>query len=264
MVTYSTSYLRRSRSGRIRVSHHYEGLVGVGGFLPSSKIEGTPSGEMNVVLGPNGFFGYGYSTSDKHDPCKAGEQATWWSTYSLDKCPDDWRHIDKDDVKQELQRRHAGWRNVAIQNIVRDVEIKSLYPTFITPLLPTWESGGCVIVGDAAHALQPFSGQGASMALEDCESLALLLRHHLQEDLEHGHLIATRQYSELRRPRLEGVFGKAQQLAGMKQDMGFFQEMLMYFFVWLFARFRVMESYQQKLNEYDVPEEVAKITMQRP
>ena len=100
------------------------------------------------------------------------------------------------------------------------------------------------------------------MALEDCESLALLLQHHLERDPESGHLIAAKQYSQLRRPRLEGVFKKSQQLAGMKQDMGFFQEMLMYLFVWLFARFKVMERYQQKLSEYDVPEEVAKITSQ--
>jgi 2-polyprenyl-6-methoxyphenol hydroxylase-like FAD-dependent oxidoreductase len=243
-------------------SPQYEGLVGVGGFIPSSEIKGTPDGEMNVVLGANGFFGYGYSTGNPQDSSKAGDTATWWSTYTLDKCPDDWRNIDKDDVKRELQKRHLGWQNTAIQNIVRDVEVDSLYPTFITPLLPTWERGACVLVGDAAHALQPSSGQGASMALEDCEALALLLRHYMQEDSEDGLLKAARQYSDLRRPRLDMVFKKAQQLAGMKQDMGFIQEMLMYFFVWLFSYFKIMETYQRKLNEYDVPTEVAKAIKQ--
>ncbi|GAP87506.2 putative extracellular salicylate hydroxylase monooxygenase [Rosellinia necatrix] len=232
-------------------SPQYEGLVGVGGFVPSSKIEGTPGGQMNVVFGANGFFGYGYTSG-------AGDLATWWSTYSLNKCPDDWRTIDKAHVKEELQKRHLGWQNPAIQNIVRDVEVDSLYPTFITPLLPTWEKGGCVLVGDAAHALQPSSAQGASMALEDCEALALLLRHYCRENPETAAANATKKYSDLRRPRLDMVFKKAQQLAGMKQDMGVVQEMLMYLFIWLFSRLKVMEAYERKLTAYDVPTEVRK------
>lgn len=84
-------------------SPQYEGLVGVGGFVPSSKIQGTPDGEMNVALGANGFFGYGYTTGNPQDSSKAGDTATWWSTYTLDKCPDDWRNIDKENVKRELQ-----------------------------------------------------------------------------------------------------------------------------------------------------------------
>lgn len=86
-----------------------------------------------------------------------------------------------------------------------------------------------MLVGDAAHALQPSSGQGASMALEDCEALTLLLRHYLQESPEVGLVKAAKQYSDIRRPRLDMVFKKAQQLAAMKQDMGVIQEMLMYF-----------------------------------
>lgn len=84
-------------------SPQYEGLVGVGGFVPSSKIQGTPDGEMNAVLGANGFFGYGYTTGNPQDSSKAGNTATWWSTYTLNKCPEDWRNIDKDDVKKQLQ-----------------------------------------------------------------------------------------------------------------------------------------------------------------
>ncbi|KAI1123199.1 FAD/NAD(P)-binding domain-containing protein [Nemania abortiva] len=243
-------------------SPHYEGLVGVGGFVPSSKIQGTPDGEMNAVLGANGFFGYGYTTGNPKDSSKAGDTATWWSTYTLDKCPDDWRNIDKDDVKKQLQERHLGWQNTVIQDIVRDVEVDSLYPTFITPLLPTWEKGGCVLVGDAAHALQPSSGQGVSMALEDCEALALFLRHYLQEDPGSGLAKAAKQYSDLRRPRLGMVFKQAQQLAGMKQDMGIVQEMLMYFFVWLLSRLKLSEAYMRKLNAHDVPTEVSKAIRQ--
>jgi 2-polyprenyl-6-methoxyphenol hydroxylase-like FAD-dependent oxidoreductase len=60
-----------------------------------------------------------------------------------------------------------------------------------------------------AHALQPSSGQVASMALEGCETLARLLQHYLQEDSEWGFLKAAEQYSDFRRPRLDMVHKNA-------------------------------------------------------
>jgi len=103
-------------------------------------------------------------------------------------------------------------------------------------LLPTWAKGGCFLVGDAAHALQPSSGQGGSMALEDCEVLALLLSHHLNGlgDLDIGMLM--KQYCDLRIPRVSMVHKKAQETGALKQDMSLVQEMIMYFFIWLMSQ----------------------------
>ena len=42
--------------------------------------------------------------------------------------------------------------------------------------VPVWHRGRLVLVGDAAHAPSPSSGQGASMALEDAVELARCLR----------------------------------------------------------------------------------------
>lgn len=74
------------------------------------------------------------------------------------------------------------------------------------------------------------------MALEDCETLALLLQHEMSLGTEAIVQRALRQYSEIRKPRLAMVHKKAQELAGMKQDMSFVEEMLMYFFIWLFCK----------------------------
>lgn len=133
----------------------YQGLTGVGGFVPSEKLEGIEDGEMNVVFGANGFFGYGYSSSEVPNPRKHGREAGWWSTYSLAECPTDWRHIDREDIRAQLNGRHRGWRNDVVQRILEGVEVSSVYPTFTTPDLSTWEREGCVLLGDAAHALQP-------------------------------------------------------------------------------------------------------------
>ena len=76
------------------------------------------------------------------------------------------------------------------------------------------------------------------MALEDCEGLALLLRHYVdvEKDSETGYLKATKQYCSLRMPRVGKVHKKAQEVVAMKQDMGFVQEMIMYFFIWVISK----------------------------
>lgn len=84
---------------------------------------------------------------------------------------------------------------------------------------------------------QPSSGQGGSMALEDCEALALFLQHHLEQDEKAGHITASKQYFELRQQRVTMVHKKAQETGALKQDMGFVKEMMMYFFIWLISKF---------------------------
>jgi 2-polyprenyl-6-methoxyphenol hydroxylase-like FAD-dependent oxidoreductase len=48
--------------------------------------------------------------------------------------------------------------------------------TYDLPRVPAWRRGPMVVVGDAAHAPSPSSGQGASMSLEDAVVLAGSLR----------------------------------------------------------------------------------------
>ncbi|CAM5388443.1 FAD-dependent oxidoreductase [Streptomyces chartreusis] len=66
--------------------------------------------------------------------------------------------------------------------------------------LPTgtpWRSGRTLLIGDAAHAASPATGQGASMALEDAVVLAKSLRDTPDTDA------ALSLYETLRRPRVE-------------------------------------------------------------
>ncbi|MFG2571550.1 FAD-dependent oxidoreductase [Streptomyces sp. NPDC048481] len=60
-----------------------------------------------------------------------------------------------------------------------------------------WRSGRTLLIGDAAHAASPATGQGASMALEDAVILAKCLR-----DIP-GLPAALARYEALRRPRVE-------------------------------------------------------------
>ncbi|MEU0898250.1 FAD-dependent oxidoreductase [Streptomyces massasporeus] len=60
-----------------------------------------------------------------------------------------------------------------------------------------WRSARCLLIGDAAHAASPATGQGASMALEDAVILAKALRDAPDPDT------ALTTYENLRRPRVE-------------------------------------------------------------
>jgi hypothetical protein len=61
------------------------------------------------------------------------------------------------------------------QCLAQTEAIDTVYPIFYMPDLPSWGRGGCVLVGDAAHAMTPATGQGGSQAFEDGLTLALLL-----------------------------------------------------------------------------------------
>jgi 2-polyprenyl-6-methoxyphenol hydroxylase-like FAD-dependent oxidoreductase len=58
-----------------------------------------------------------------------------------------------------------------------DFDKLSIWPFYQVPRLETWisQKGKVIIIGDAAHAIPPPAGQGASQALEDAFSLSYLI-----------------------------------------------------------------------------------------
>ncbi|MDF2272455.1 FAD-dependent monooxygenase [Streptomyces coacervatus] len=102
----------------------------------------------------------------------------------------------------------AGWRELLVPLLRKDAtpaadivaatgdDVMVTNATEIPAGTP-WRSGRTLLVGDAAHAASPVTGQGASMALEDAVVLAKSLRD--APDTE----TALRLYEELRRPRVE-------------------------------------------------------------
>ncbi|KAI1341863.1 FAD/NAD(P)-binding domain-containing protein [Xylariaceae sp. FL0016] len=92
---------------------------------------------------------------------------------------------DKEGLKARARQSLDVWPDVArssIENI--DGETLNVWPFRALPPLPRWTSDPhrrVVILGDAAHAVPPTTGQGASQAFEDVFTLALLvakLREH--------------------------------------------------------------------------------------
>ena len=73
------------------------------------------------------------------------------------------------------------------------------WATYDVPKVPHWHRGDLAIIGDAAHAVAPSSGQGASLALEDAVLVAKCLR-----DLPDA-TTAFAAFEQLRRRRVEKI-----------------------------------------------------------
>lgn len=229
------------------------GLCGIGGFIPYSQVKGhVEIGSMNFVMGGNGFFGYFIAESAHDAPYRdspyhvspPGESVGWWSTYAVDKCPDP-KSVDKEDILKQLRQRHKDWKDPVIRKVLETSKVTNMYPTWIVPPLPTWERDGVVLVGDAAHALPPTSGQGCSQALEDVECFALFLSHHLDKAydsktglVDHKEIVkaAAKQYMELRQPRVKKILDHAQKWQDKKRDKTAVEEYIMYGFMWMIGK----------------------------
>lgn len=202
---------------------------------------------MALNFGGNGFFGYVYADTREDAPNRhipqgtipPGDKLMWWSTYEVTPCPDS-KTIDKDAVLADLRERHGQWKNPVIQKIIQRVQVETMWPVWTTPELPTWERSGVVLIGDAAHALPPTSGQGSSQALEDVECFSMLLAHYLKQTYQSSGDTeaaaaendaiqrAAKKYMEIRQPRIKGILEVARKFENKKRHLNIFEEWLMY------------------------------------
>lgn len=82
----------------------------------------------------------------------------------------------KADWYAELHQRFRDWPE-AVQNTLLSCDSASVRRVFVHDIdpLPFWHRDNVLIIGDAAHASLPTSGQGACQALEDAWHLTQLL-----------------------------------------------------------------------------------------
>lgn len=192
---------------------------------------------MVFSFGGNGFFGY----SSGGPP--STNQLMWWSTFETSKLPDA-KAIDPATIKTALLERHKHWNDPIIQDIVSKADVESVYPTWTLPTLPHWGERGIVLVGDAAHAMDPTTGQGASQALEDSKTLAVLLAA-LVKDADEAESSNTSNnaidetikiFHDIRSPRVNAIVARGKKLAGKKENVGVVGEYFMYCFLWFLIK----------------------------
>lgn len=87
------------------------------------------------------------------------------------------KHRPQSDWFEELNQRFRGWPN-PVKDVLQNSDSASMRHIFVHDIdpLPFWHQGNILIIGDAAHASLPTSGQGACQALEDAWHLSLMLK----------------------------------------------------------------------------------------
>ncbi|KAA1180275.1 FAD-dependent monooxygenase [Rhizobium tropici] len=177
----------------------FTGLIGAGGII-DADIPDT-DGIMRMTFGEKAFFGYIKTAS---------HPVYWFDSFPAD-APDALRTMEPEALAAHLRQMHADDPEPTMSILRAIGRIERSYPIFDMPQLPIWSKGRMALLGDAAHAIGPHAGQGASMAIED----ALVLSACLADTLDYGAAFA--RYEDLRRPRIARVVKLTRQNASRKR-----------------------------------------------
>lgn len=176
-------------------SGRYVGLVNFGG-LTTAGVSGLDDAEAepecwHFVFGRRAFFGW--------HPTPEGDVVWFVNEPRPQVSPDERRQTTEPDWRTHLADLFVDDAGPAARLIRAGVLELAGDNTHDLGHVPTWHRGPLLVIGDAAHAPAPSSGQGASIAMEDGVVLAQVLRD--APDVP----TAFATYERLRRARVEKV-----------------------------------------------------------
>ncbi|BCG77102.1 FAD-dependent oxidoreductase [Mesorhizobium sp. 113-3-3] len=219
----------------------YTGLTGVGGVVELPFVEPT-GGLMRMVFGKKAFFGY---MKPEDGP------VLWFSSFPLDEDAALARP-DPLHLAATVRQLHAGDPRTIRQIVETVTQIPRTYPVFDMLHLPKWHTRRVILLGDAAHAVSPHSGQGASMAVEDAVVLAACL------DATPLPAQAFAAFQALRQDRVEHIVKVSRRIGSQKQVKGrvalFLRDLMLPFFIRFGSRTtRAMTRYRADLAPLEKP-----------
>jgi salicylate hydroxylase len=100
----------------------------------------------------------------------------------------------------DLSAEFGGW-DERVQQLIRSASSTKRWALYDRDPLERWSAGRITLLGDAAHAMQPFFAQGAAQAIEDALVLAACLRGADRTSAPR----ALQRYERIRRPRASQV-----------------------------------------------------------
>lgn len=170
----------------------YIPVLNIGGYVPDLAVD-APVGEFQMVFGRRCFWAY----------VAAPDGGVVWFANPprpVEPDPAELAAMTDDDWRGWLLELTADDAAGPFSEIIRAAPGPlSGWTTYDVPRVPTWHRDGMIVIGDAAHATSPASGQGAAMALED----AVLLPRCLRDEPDIAGAFA--RFESLRRRRVQRI-----------------------------------------------------------
>ncbi|WP_232664653.1 FAD-dependent oxidoreductase [Pseudonocardia sp. TRM90224] len=180
----------------------YVPLLNTGGYAPAHTA-GLEPGTYEMIFGKKAFFGYAV----------APDGTVWWFANPprpAEPTAGELAAVTTDQWRTMLHELFAGDNTPARTIIDSTPGELAGWATYDMPPIPNWHGNRMVLVGDAAHATSPSSGQGASMAIEGAVELARCVRDHDDP------AAAFEAYVRLRRERVERVVAAGARTSNQK------------------------------------------------
>lgn len=180
----------------------YAGLLNTGGFATGVPVDTAP-GSYEMIFGKQAFFGYATAP---------GGQVWWFANLPHRREPrrGEAQTAGTEQWRQRFTEIYAGDAGPALELIAATPSFAPMTPIHTLPHLRRWHTGRMIVIGDAAHAPSPTSGQGASLSIEDAVHLATSLRDIQPASAAFAHLEA------VRRPRVEKIIKAAARINSNK------------------------------------------------
>jgi 2-polyprenyl-6-methoxyphenol hydroxylase-like FAD-dependent oxidoreductase len=174
-------------------------MISLGGFCdgaPGGPLDARASDYLTFMIGPQHQFGYGRF---------GGDRWAWWCHVHAPTAGERSALLEQpfDDLRTAMLERYRGWAD-PVERLIRATQAWVRTPIYDLPRVAIWQRGPVVVVGDAAHAMSPAGGQGASLALEDAAVLAQLIGRGSAPFAP-----ALARFEALRRPRVEPMVAQA-------------------------------------------------------
>ena len=239
----------------------YSGISNVFSIVPTSQLPSAARSlqGINATLTTDGLIAL--------TPCTVSQDNIYWFFSREVKMPsegntrDGWEHHGKKEVDEFkttmngfMKDLQGEWGDM-LRRVVNQTSVVKFYPVFRLPLGGVWSKGRCLIIGDAAHAMQPHASQGVSMALEDVFFLSRLL-----QKTDYSLNDVFRVYDERRRPRVNEMVRTAERNGGVRKSTSSWRlavnETVASGALWAYQAFNMDKlGLGQKPLAYDIEEE---------